>query len=151
MAGFWTRRSSPLETQRRITLAFCQASPILDCTQSFFSHPKPIHGTVLWETGGNSTIIQASLRKRAWEPASALFLFEIFLPKILCAPEAFSFSANPILDCLPLPPATSSYSPSLFFPSDLIRSLSISLHWLVSTRALSHLLGFAAFLGLELN
>ena len=88
-----------------------------------------IQNTVYWET---QAAVAPSPRhpgekiSRARESQAsprALLLFQIFWPIIPCIPEAFSFSTNPVLGYLPLPWATSSYSPFLLLPSDLIRSL----------------------------
>ena len=56
---------------------------------------------------------------RAWQ----CFSFQTFWPIVPCALEAVRFSANPVLDCLPLPWQT---PPKLLptFPSDLTRSIN---------------------------
>ena len=86
-------------------------------------HPK-YHPLV--NTGSCRTNIQASLRNKQLKQRANLW--PSFILKLLAiipwALGTFSFSANPILGCLSLPLATSSYGPSLLLPSNLIRSVS---------------------------
>ena len=124
MAGFYN-------TQRTTLPPFARpADPRL--------HPEflPVRSTVRWEM--QAAVARSSRRpwerragepepdsQRAREPKSASFISN-FSPIIPRALEACSFSANPVLDCLPLLWATSSYSPFLLLPSDLIRFLCIT-------------------------
>ena len=112
------QRSSPLEHLKDNPATLCQASPALGCIKSFF--PSNVLSVGKHRQLGHNHPdifkVEESLR--------ALLLFQIFSPIIPHTLEAFSFSANPVLDCLPLPQWTPpTYGPSQLFPSDLIRSL----------------------------
>ena len=108
--------SSPLEhPEKNNPATLCQASPILGCAQSSLPSKIPSVG----KCSSCSTIIQASSRSQRVSPrASECFFYFIssHLYIILCASEAFSFSANPVLDCLPLPWETPLIAPPYFFP-----------------------------------
>ena len=123
MAGFCLRGRSLWNTQRRITLP-PSARP---------SGPRlhleflPIQNTARWETQAAAVPSSRHLQGRKPQRQRVLLLLQIFSPIIPCALRALSFSANPILGSLPLPPAASSYGPSLLFPSDVIRSLCIKM------------------------
>ena len=117
----WPRSWGPLlYNTQRITLPPSARPARSQAMPGVPSHPKYL------QLGNAGMLLQASSRKERLGELRALLLFQIFLPIIPCALEALSFSANPVLGCLPLPQATSSYSPSLLLPSDLIISLCIN-------------------------
>ena len=80
----------------------------------------PIQNTVCWETQAAAAWSSRHPRGRREPksqkdpvPAQEPSFISNLLAHIPCSPEAFSFSANPVLDCLPLLPPMAS---PCFFP-----------------------------------
>lgn len=122
-----TSKIIPLKHPKKNSPAtLCQDSLILGCTQSTFPSKIPSFGKYRQLQSDHPGIFEEEKPTSPLESPRALPILYIFYLIILCTLEVFNLSANPILDSLPLPPATSSYGPSLFLPRDLIRSLCIT-------------------------
>ena len=114
MTGFCL--SSPLQNTQRTTLPLSARLACLGCTWSPFPSKILSTGKCRQLQHDYPSVFKEEEKERGRERS----LYPLFIPWSL---EAFSFSANPILDCSPVLWATSFHSPSLLIPRDLIRSL----------------------------